>query len=457
MPRAALPLVVALLVLLGGDQASAARTTAPVRGVVRALALSGDAIIVARQPTGKGLVIERLAPGAPAQVLLSTSLDDENDQVGLAASADAVAVALNATTRDTDFGSSRVLIGPAAGPLREVAVCPAGLVTSPVAVTGSRIAWRDGGCGEPSNDPRSVTPSAIAIGSAAPNAPVRKIPVPGQSLPGSLALGPNDTGLLGTLLPSFFKLDSEIRPFSPAGVGAPILSEPGLGLTVVGILGDGTRVILLSGPEDAKGCGNQLFTLAPGSTERKAVDLGGCVAAASAPGPVDGSGPVANAAGIVGLVAVSSGNGEVESASIVSVRDGQRRVLARGTYRYPLGVAADGARVGWWQQRCTSGAEVVVQDASEAGVAKVASCSAEILTHSARVRSGRIAVRVRCPVGCRGFAFAGHPLSPAAFSFRGTRTLRLRFGLGKRRTARTAVTLIVENGPPRSAPVRVSR
>jgi hypothetical protein len=458
MPRAALPLVVALLVLLGDDQASAARTTVPLRGVVRALALSGNAVVVARQPTGKGLVVERVAPGAPTQILLSTTLDDENDQVALSASADAVAVALNATSRDNDFGSSRVLIGPAAGPLREVWVCTAGLVTSPVAVNGSRIGWREGGCGEPSGDPRGVTPSVLAIGSADPDAAVRKIPVPGQSLPGSLALGPNDTGVVGMLLPSFFRLDSEIRSFSPAGVGAPILSEPGLALTVIGILADGTRVLLLSGPEDDKGCGNQLFTLAPGATERKPVDIGGCVSSTPAPGPVDGTGPVANAGGIVGLVAVPSGDGTVDSASVVSVREGQRRVVARGTYRVPLGVAADGARVGWWQQRCSSGSEVVVQDAADPSVAAVGSCSARILTRAARVRGGRIAVRVRCPLGCHGFAFAGRPQAPAEFQFgRGTHTVRLPFSLGKRRSVRTAVRLIIENGPSRSATVRVHR
>jgi hypothetical protein len=91
---------------------------------------------------------------------------------------------------------------------------------------------------------------------------------------------------------------------------------------------------------------------------------------------------------------------------------------------------------------------------------RVRHCRAEILTRSARVRGGRIAVRIRCPLGCNGTADAPRFVRAARFAFAGgTGVLRLRVSLGTRRSARVKLRLHVANsyGVADSATISVRR
>jgi hypothetical protein len=448
----ALPLSVALIALVAGP-ASAASTVTPVAGEVRALALSGDALVVARTTVRDALVLERIVGGSPAQTLFSAASSDDDDEVVLAASADALAFGLK-PEGDEDYPSARVMIGPARGPLREVTTCRAGLVVSPVAVAGSRIAWREGACGEPAAGPNSVGPSAIVVAGADPAAPVRRASIPGERLPIGLVLGAGDTGLVGTVQPSFFGFDTEVRAFSPAGLGATIVAERARLVSPIGIVANGTRVFLQSSLEDEEDCDTkQLVAIAPASSDRRIVPIGGCVMAPSILGSRGPRTPVA----VDDRIAAFIGTQRDESLSLVSVRPdgGDRRVIVKGTYRRPEGVAADGARVAWWQPRCAGGEEVVVQSSPEPTV-RLAACRAEILTRTARASGGRIALRVRCPGGCSGMAY-GRRIASRPFSFdAGTHRLSVRL-LGRSRSATVRVELSVDHGPTRGATIRVRR
>lgn len=447
------------LLAIGGVPAAGAATVTKVSGEIRALALSGDALVVARVTPRANLVLERLARGAPAQQIFAAPSDDD-DELSLAASADALAFALK-SSGDEGFGVGRVLVGAPAGPLREVTTCPAGLIVSPVSVAGSRVMWREGACGEPVSAPDSVGRATVVIGGADPGAVLRRFAIAVDRLPVALVLAAGDTGLVGTLLPSFFGFDTEVRAFSPAGLGATVAADRGGLVSPVGILADGTRVFLRSGLDDAGECdAKQLFTLAPGATERRVVPLGGCLLATSSLGPRGPGSPVAagdRITAFVGVPASRSGT-RSETVSIVSMRgDGSdRRTHVKGGFRRPEGVAADGARVAWWQPRCAGGQEIVVAQAAEAN-GTLAACRAELLTRSARVRDGRIVVRVRCPAGCAGSVF-GRRIVPRPFGLRaGTHRLSLRVALGRSRRARVRLQLEVAHGPERSATVSVRR
>jgi hypothetical protein len=465
MARFAARAVIALLGLLFfAGQAVAAQDTYPAMGEVRALAFAGDAVLVAHQPL-TGLVVDSLAPGAPPQNVLRTRMRGDDDQVALAASGQAVAIALNAEPGD-GVAPGRVLIGPLLGPLREVGVCEAGLNASPVAVFGSRIAWREGGCGVPVTGPRGTTPSTIVVAGADPGTPVRQLPVDDRGLPVRLVLTGGDSGLLGLLQPSFFLIDSEVRAFSPAGFGAVVAAEQGAIVFPAGILGDGSSVVVAQKVEEEQSsCDSaQVFTIAPGSSERRAVALGGCALGESTSGPITATGPVVSAGRIVALVAdaAARARGSQEQISVVSVDSagGDRRVLARGRMRHPLGIAADGDRVAWWQPGCQGGSEVVVQDGLDAPTTKVAACTVTILTRSARVRGGKVAVRLRCPVGCTGRIYAGRrALRRLSFSLDpGTHVVRVPATLRRgHRSARLRLELSVENGPARAATITIRR
>lgn len=471
MLRAALPLSVALLVLLGcGERASATRTVIPVDGEVRALAFSGDAIVVARVAGNRGLVLERLVAGAPAQTLLVTALESESDdyeaQVVLAASPQAIA--LSVKPGFLEEGPSMVLIGSPLGPLREVARCSPAMTVAPVAVAGSRIAWRDGGCGDARRGPTRGTPSAIVLGDADPSGPARRIALSPNRVPVALALAPGDTGIAGMLLPPY-GIDGQLVPFSAAGPGNAIVTQRAGVLAPAGILGDGTRVYLRGPNEDERECDDskRVFSVAPGATKPRLVRLGACVSAVMAPAPVTGSGPVAAGDRILAFAGAGRLSEAPDVVSLVSVRGdgGDRRELVRGTYRRPYGVATDGTRVAWWQPGRTVGGEIVVQDSPQARTT-LASCRAGILTRSARLRAGRITVRLRCPAGCAGKAVArrlpdGRPNlreDPPAFSFpAGTHPLRVPIALGRHRSARVRVDLSIEHGPTSRATISVRR
>lgn len=460
MYRLALLVTVALAVFLGAQAASAARTITPVRGDVRALAFGGEALVVARQPAGRGLVVERVVPGAPASTILRTRLSDDDDEVSLAASAEALAFAFSPGDAGEGGAAAGVMAGPAGGPLREVATCAAGLLVSPVAVNGARIAWREGGCGEPAQRPRRVGPSLIAVGGADTAAPLRRLPLAGQGLLSALVLGPGDAGLAGLLLPSFFVLDAEVRPFGPTGIGTAVVAEQGRAVSPVGILGDGTRVFVVSGVDDDSGCDTEVFTIAPGSGARRTISTGGCIATDEFPRVAQAVRMTADR--IVMLVAEPPPSTDERPSKrfVVSVRaDGSdRRVLARGSYRTPLGVAADGDRSAWWQEACTAGSELVVHDGSDAGTLTVTACRVEVRTRRARLRDGRIALRLHCPTGCSGTAYGARIARSTTFSFgRGTHTLRVPVRLGRHTSRRLRFDLIVKNGPTRKASIHVRR
>ena len=92
------------------------------------------------------------------------------------------------------------MIGPAAGPLREVASCSGQGLPGPVSVSGSRVAWGDAGC--------AGTAPAITIAGADPAATPRRVPVTG--VPGSIVLGQEDGGLVALVRDG---AASEIRSF----------------------------------------------------------------------------------------------------------------------------------------------------------------------------------------------------------------------------------------------------
>lgn len=476
MWRIALPLPVALLVALGcGDGAWASRTVISVDGEVRALAFSGDALVVVRVAAGRGLVLERLVAGSPVQTILATTLekDSADYEAGVLLAASAQAVVLSLAPGFLEPGSSSVMVGAPGGPLREVAKCSTpGTVTlgtvAPVAVAGSRIAWREGGCGDARSNRGRGTPSAILIGDADPREPSRRIALRPNRLPVSLVLAPGDTGVAGIMLPPF-GFDSELVPFSAAGPGAAITAKRETVLAPVGILGDGTRVVLLGPYEYERDCDSRkhVVTIAPGAMRLRAVPLGGCVNSAMGPVPPTGSGPVVAGNRILAFVG-RSGASLVDTVSLVSVRSdgGDRRELVRGTYRRPYGVATDGARVAWWQPGCSGKGEIVIQE-GRAARTMLASCRVEILTRSARLRAGRITVRVRCAAGCAGkiigYPAGGVPLSDTSrtFSFSaGTHALRVPIALGRRRaghSVRVRLSVPVEHGPGESMTINVRR
>ena len=100
-----------------------------------------------------------------------------------------------------------------------------------------------------------------------------------------------------------------------------------------------------------------------------------------------------------------------------------------------------------------------MQDQGETGTLSISPCRVEVLTRRARVRDGRIAVRLRCREGCNGNAFGGRIVQGSkAFSFgRGSHVLRVPVKLGRQRSLLLRFDLSVRNGPPRRASIRVRR
>jgi hypothetical protein len=458
------------LAMLGATNASAARTTVHVRGEVQAIALAGDALIVARQPQKGGLLVERLKPGAAAQTLVRlprSHSGDDQFEVTLAGSAQALAVSVQEDTSG-DSNPSRVFAGPSSGPLREVATCAAGLLLPPVAVLGSSIAWVEGGCGEPAGSPLSATPASIVIGGADASVSLRRVPAGEETLPATIVLN-GEGGLAGLVRPSLFAFfKSEVRRFGPGGLGGTLASEPARIVAPVGVLSSGDTVLFRGGLENDGGdgdssstrCDSTLSVIASGGGAQRTLPLGGC------PGGQDSTGgPNAQVAGerVFALVkGRSNANSALPTAAAVaSVRgDGSdARLFARGTYRAPLGLAAgEPERVAWWEHRCSGGTEIVTDDgAPPASTPSVPACTVKLLQRSARVHGGRITLRLRCPFGCSGQVIGGRRGTPAGRSFsfeRGTHSLRLRL-TRRAKPKRVRVAFEVTDGPSRSAVVRL--
>jgi hypothetical protein len=452
--------------LFGGcasEAAPAARTVHQVDGEIRALAFSGDALVVAREPPRRGLVVERLVAGSAAQAIRATSF--KGDQVLLAASPQAIALSLTPGILDARRPSS-VMVGAPLGPLREVARCSTPGTAAPVAVAGSRVAWRAGGCGVARLHPFRGTPAAIVVGDADPRAPSRSIALP--EAPARVArprVGRRwRRRHAGAAIRDRQRARGVLR--GGRGRGDHRGATGGLGPSGSSATARASSCAGRSRTSASATPRKQVFTVAPGATRRRQVPLGGCVNAVLSPAPSTGSGPVAAGERILAYVGVPGGL--VDKVSLVSVRsDGRdRRELARGTYRRPFGVATDGDRVAWWEPHCKSGGEIVIQERPEAR-RTLAPCRAEILTRSARLRAGAITVRMRCPAGCTGSIF-GRPLpydfSPGPvrkFTFSaGTHALSVPIALGRRRSGqsiRVGIGVNVEHGPGEQATVRLRR
>ncbi len=470
MPRRALLLSLALAGVLGCTDASAARTTFAVRGDVTAIAFAGDALIVARQRTDGSLRLERWSPGAPAQTLLRLPRSGEDTTVSLAASAQALALGLQPDGGE-DSDPSHVFVGPSAGPLREVAACKAGLLRPAVAVSGSRIAWPSGGCGEPVSHPSAFSPVAIVIGGADPAAPLRRIAVGPDALPMAIMLN-GETGLVGLLRPSFFHpFNSEVRRLGVSVLGETVARENGGTVAPIGVLPNGDTVFGRGGFEDDEDaeaergpCDSSLFVLAPGSSQRRTLSLGDC--------PIDESfqrsegGARVAGERVYAIVAEDVKRQEAtrpRPVALKTVRSDGRDVLvlARGTYRPPRGLATDAAgRVAWWQRGCTGGSEIVTDDgAGPRSSTAIPACRVKVLNRSARVRGGRIMLRLQCPQGCSGEARVRTRRGTRlvrSFSFKpGTHRLSLRLTRRERRGKRLALSLQVAAGPSRAAVIRL--
>lgn len=472
MLRRVLLVAVALAGALGCTSASAAQTKLEVRGEVKAIAFAGDALIVARQPRRRGLRVERLMPGAAPRTLLRLPrLRDEDDQVAIAASPQGLAVSVHADGSE-DYGGSQVFVGPPVGQLRAVAACASALLLPPVVVSGSRIAWSAGGCGEPASDPSAARAVSILIGSADAAAPRRRVAVAPESLPAAIVLA-DQGGMVGLLRPSFFSFfKSEVRRLGASQVGDLVVAESGRIVMPSGVLDNGDAVFSLREVDEGGGasesrrehCGSSLFVLAPGATRRRALSLGGCSADGEASPAASTSTRVVGDR-VYSLVeqARRKGRGPAPVA-VRSVRgDGAfARVHARGSYRPPLDFAVNQAgRVAWRQQRCAGrGSQIVIEDgAPPLGPTAIPSCRVKLLDHSARLRGHRITLRLSCPSGCSGQAF-GHARHRTrylrSFSFeRGRHRLRLRLTRRLRRAKRLRLSLEVILGPSRSAVIRL--
>ncbi len=477
-----LPLAVGLFAataLSGQDsRAAVVSTSGPVRGEILAAAFSGDALVVARRPDGRvdgrrgegegrTLRVELRRPGQPVTVLLNSVTKDTDTAVNLAASPEAVVVGL--LENDDDTAPSRVWVGPPSGPLREVATCSRSFLVPAVAVDGPRVAWADGGCAGATGRSFEVTPASVALAGVDPAVAVRRTPVPADQVIAGVALR-GDAGLVDVLRPTFFAFASDVRAFGPQGLGGVREREPFGFLLPVGLLPDGTAALARASFDEAfeedqsaeRGrprCSAETVVLAPGATTRRPLRIGGCLTESDETGQVD-----ATVAGdrvlsrVEPLVPRRSSSPEPISITSVRADDTDLKTIVSGSFRAPLGLAADGGRVGWWQRRCAGGQELVVADGP---VPALKACSLRVVTRRARVRAGRISLQVRCSLGCTGRIVDDTQCGPQLLrSFvlaPGTRRLRLRVPRRSRARGRVLLRIEVDGGPMRRAVVRLRR
>ena len=439
-------------------------TSGPIRGEVLALAFSGDALVVVRRPDRRAVRIELRRPGQPAKLLLVTDVKSSDANVTLAASPEVVAVGLG-ENGDDEGARSQVWVGPPVGPLRQVASCSRSFLVAAVAVDGPRAAWADGGCGGPTRRPTEVGPASIALGSVDPALAIRRVPIPRDALAGGLALR-GEAGLAGVLRPTFFGLTTDVRPFGPDGLGEAREHEPAGFLLPVGLLADGTAALARTSFGDdgersgSPRCDADTVVLPPGATKRRKLESGGCLALDDdLPGEVGAAVAGERVVSRVRPVGIETREPPLP-VRITSVRpDGSDlRTIVSGTYRAPLGLAADGARVGWRQLLCVGGEELVVADGP---VPAIKACTLRVLTRRAHVRAGRISLRVSCPRGCTGRVVDNTQCGPEGlrrFTLeRGTSRLRVRVPRRSRRRGRVLLRFEVDGGPARTAVVRLRR
>lgn len=448
-------------------------TSGPVRGGIRALAFSGDALVIARQPERRAMRIELRRPGQAAKLVLLTDADDPDAGVTLAASGGAVAVGVNESPDDGP-ARSRVWVGPPSGPLREVAGCSRAFLVPSAAVDGPRVAWTDGGCAGVTGRPLEVGPASVAVGNVDPAVAVTRHPITRDSLSIGIALR-GDSGIAGILRPTFFGVTGDVRPFGPGGLGEARESEPGGTLIPVGLLSDGTAALARAGDADSDSdsddrgfdddvrprCDADMVLLAPGATARRTLQTGGCLVNDEPFDPVDtlvaGDRIVSR---VSPVVEQSYGAERPRPVAISSVRpDGSNlRTIVSGSYRGPRGLGADGSRIAWWQRRCAGGEELVVADGPAPAIK---ACTLRVLTRRTRLRAGRISLRVSCPRGCTGRIVDDTRCGPRGLRrftvARGTSRLRVMVPRRSRRRGRVLLRFEVDGGPARTAVVRLRR
>ncbi len=463
--RRVLLLPIALLIAAPGASAA----TTPVGGEVLATAYAGDALVVARRPERGAIRVEVRRPGQGPKVVLTTTTTDSEAAVLLAASDRALAVSLAEDPDDDGGSSSRVWIGAPTGPVREVAACVRSVTAAPVAVDGTRVAWGEGGCAGATGDPTEIGPGAFVFGDVDATLPVRRVPVPDGQLPTTLKLR-DGAALAGLLRPSFLSFfATDVRAVLPEGLG-PVRTKQASGfLEPVGLLADGAAVLARLSfslqdeydfdDEDPRSrCSNDVSVLAPGSDVRRPLEVGGC--------PAREDEDIVPATVVAGdriftrvLSRTSRRSDEARPAAITSVRpDGSdRKTIVTGTYRKPLGLAANGSQVAWWQDRCLGGQELVT---ATGPVAATRSCTVEVLTRRARVRNGRASLRVRCAAGCRGTivdeSVCGRQPRATFTIARGTRTIRLIVPRRQLRSGRVLLRIGAPGGPTRRQLLRVA-
>ena len=221
-----------------------------------------------------------------------------------------------------------------------------------------------GGCGKPEMQPNSLT--ARRSRSAAPIAP---LPHPPADRPGgcpSRSSWGRATPARGTVLPSFFAVDSDLRPFSPAGVGATVASERARLLSPVGSWRQHRRLRVGRDATTRGRATPRSCSRSPGASEPRPVAFGGClVPAATRPARTAARWPPATGSRRSSAAAAPPARTAGPRPSSAWARRRRPARARHGTYRRPRGVAAAGDRVAWWQPACAGGREIVVQQGAE--------------------------------------------------------------------------------------------
>lgn len=494
MPLRIVVTVGALLVglLLAAPAQAAREVVVPnLAGDVKAFALSGDAVVVARRPPGRALLVERYERDGRRTELLRTRLDRDDDEVRLAASPQGLAVALQegseveAEDSDDLFGSSRVLVGPATGPLREVAACETALTPAAIRVEGTRVGWGEGACGVPVDRPRGPSEASVVLGSIDAAMPVRRLPVGEDRIPFALTLA-GERGVLGLLRPTLFAfVGGDLQRVGPDGLGRSF-ARTGDFTTPLGTFPGGATLLLREfgtffDEDDTPVCEGRLETLPPEGEAARPVPLGACLAE-----PPDEDGtltlgaefepPTVAGDRLAALTFVRTARQRSRSlerdavseteepVTLVTARPdgGDRRVIARGgRYRRPEFITGAPGRVAWRQPRCGGGTEIVAADPLGPGAESklIPSCRADLRTRTARVRGGAIRVRLDCPRGCKGRILDRTVCTgQRQRTFRlgpGVHSLRLPLSRAARRRGRALLQLRVESGPDRIRSVRL--
>lgn len=459
-------LVTCLTVALCGGLASPAgaatsRTVVPAETLAVGLAGSGKVTVRLDQ---NRLIAELRRPGRPVRRLLRSRAEfSDGPEVHLSTTTQGVALSVSG-------GPSAVWVGPLTGPLREVTRCEDGSVSPPAAsVEGNQAAWTEGGCNEYSDtsDSSFTSPSQLAFGPVAGDTPVRRLPAPRDTVFAGVTLASDGSGTAAVLRPRFAAPVTEIRPFAAAGLGDPILAgeDTGGGTTLAGRLDDGRTVaaqVIAAARYEPDGCPTVTSAFRPDGSGQRAIATGGCVLEAEYFGngfyATRPTGQVAAGDRIVSLTA-REGSPYARSSALTSVRtNGGRPVaLTRGRYRQPRAPTTDGPRVAWVQDRCRGDAEIVTTDRP---VGALRACVLRLVRRTARVRSGRASVTVRCPSGCKGRLYDQSRCEKGAlarFAFGpGTHRIRFRVPAAARREGQLLVRLGVEHGPARRTLLRLN-